>query len=37
MSYTYFPQQMSAVRDKKESLKERNENLVEGEKCDNNL
>lgn len=25
---------MSAVRDKKENLKERNENLLEGEKCD---
>lgn len=36
MSYTYFSQQMSAVRDKKkkENLKERNEKLVEGDKCD---
>lgn len=34
ISYTYFPRQMSAVRDKKENLKERNENLLEGEKSD---
>jgi len=29
-----FPRQMSTVRDKKENLKERNENLLEGEESD---